>query len=130
MDWGAQPPSYYEVLFSNSSLPPFSPSQLSSSSSSTNSSSSSDDGDVRNVTSGTVQISSPWDPVTAYEIKTYVGNQTNVTLPGVVWSGRYAHLGIRGNQVNGSAGDESASAGAGGTVAEWNLVREGYGYGV
>ncbi|CAO2647938.1 Nn.00g088600.m01.CDS01 [Neocucurbitaria sp. VM-36] len=104
MDWGAEPPTHYEVFFSNSSLPPFS--------------SQSPPEDVRNVTSGDVDISSPWDPVTAYEIKTYVGNQTNVTLEAVVWSGRYAHLGIRGNQVS---GDETS----GGTVAEWNLIREG-----
>jgi hypothetical protein len=58
--------------------------------------------------------------VSAYEIKTYVGNQTNVTLEEVVWSGRYAHLGIRGNQY--AEGREE-----GATVAEWNLITEGFG---
>ena len=106
MDWGAQPPSHFEVLFSNSSLPPFSSSQ------------SDDDENVRSVVSGDVDISSPWDPITAYEIKTYVGNQTNVTLQESVWSGRYAHWGIRGNQV-------SKNETSGGTVAEWNLICEG-----
>ncbi|KAF1841992.1 carbohydrate-binding module family 32 protein [Cucurbitaria berberidis CBS 394.84] len=104
MDWGAQPPSHFDILFSNSSLPPFS-------------SSSSDN--VRNVISGDVQISSPWDPVTAFEIKTYVGNQTNITLEEGVWSGRFAHLGIRGNLVGKDVTE-------GGTVAEWNLIREGF----
>jgi hypothetical protein len=106
MDWGNQPPSYFSIFFSNSSLPPFTfPTQST---------------DIRNVTSGPVQISSPWDPVNAYEIKTYLGNQTNVTLGESVWSGRYAHLGITGNQVR-----EGAESGA--TVAEWNLIREGFG---
>ncbi|KAH7380120.1 glycosyl hydrolase family 65 central catalytic domain-containing protein [Pyrenochaeta sp. MPI-SDFR-AT-0127] len=104
MDWGNQPPSHFEVSFSNSSLPPFS--------------AASEKEEVRKVTAGKIDISAPWDPITAYEIKTYVGNQTNVTLEESVWSGRYAHLGIRGNQV-------SQDATEGGTVAEWNLIREG-----
>jgi trehalose/maltose hydrolase-like predicted phosphorylase len=108
MDWGNQPPSYFEVYFSNNTLPPF------------ESRSGSEFGeDVRNVTAGEVEISAPWDPVTAYEIKTYIGNQTNVSLAQSVWSGRYAHLGIRGNLFAENTTD-------GGTVAEWNLVREGY----
>jgi hypothetical protein len=108
MDWGNQPPSHFEIYFSNKTLPPFddqSGAQI--------------EEDVRNVTSGKVKISAPWDPVTAYEIKTYIGNQTNVTLEQSVWSGRYAHLGIRGNLFAEDATD-------GGTVAEWSLVREGY----
>jgi hypothetical protein len=108
MDWGNQPPSHFEVYFSNNTLPPFesrSGSELGE--------------DVRNVTAGEVEISAPWDPVTAYEIKTYIGNQTNVSLAQSVWSGRYAHLGIRGNLFAENTTD-------GGTVAEWNLVREGY----
>jgi trehalose/maltose hydrolase-like predicted phosphorylase len=104
MDWANQPPAYFEILFSNSSLPPFTQSV----------------GDVRNVTSGPVRVSAPWDPVSAYEIKTYLGNQTNVTLDEPVWSGRYAHLGIRGNQIS---KDEPQGA----TVAEWNIIMEGYG---
>ncbi|KAF9697973.1 hypothetical protein EKO04_004333 [Ascochyta lentis] len=103
MDWGNQPPSHFEIYFTNSSLPPFS-------------TQAEFDG-IRNVTRTVVQISAPWDPVTAYEIKTYVGNQTNITLATGVWSGRYAHLGITGNQ-------HSANASSGGTVAEWNLIRE------
>jgi trehalose/maltose hydrolase-like predicted phosphorylase len=102
MDWANQPPSYFEISFSNSTLPPFS---------------SNDDGeDIRIVTQANVSVSAPWDPVTAYEIKTYVGNQTNVTLDEPVWSGRYVHLGIRGNQV---AKGEMGGA----TVAEWNVMR-------
>ncbi|OAL49476.1 hypothetical protein IQ07DRAFT_600495 [Pyrenochaeta sp. DS3sAY3a] len=105
MDWGNQPPAHFEIFFSNTSLPPFS--------------ARASDQDVRNVTAGAVDISAPWDAATAYEIKTYVGNQTNVTLAESVWSGRYAHLGVSGNQVGGEAAVE------GGTVAEWSLVREG-----
>ncbi|KAJ4346234.1 alpha,alpha-trehalase ath1 [Ascochyta clinopodiicola] len=103
MDWGNQPPSHFEIYFSNSSLPPFSAQAPT--------------GDVRNVTAAEVQISVPWDPVTAYEIKTYVGNQTNITLSACVWSGRFAHLGVKGNQ-------HSANAVNGGTVAEWNLIKD------
>jgi trehalose/maltose hydrolase-like predicted phosphorylase len=101
MDWAKQPPAHFSVFFSNSSLPPFTfPND-----------------DVRNVTSGPVFVSSPWDPVSAYEIKAYVGNQTNVSLSEFVWSGRYAHLGIRGNQ-------HGKDVKGGATVAEWNIVRE------
>ncbi|KAF2133356.1 carbohydrate-binding module family 32 protein [Dothidotthia symphoricarpi CBS 119687] len=101
VDWGNQAPSYYEILFSNSSLPPFKDGEK----------------DVRSVVAGKVELSAPYDPVTAFEIRTYVGNQTNVTLERSVWSGRFAHLGIKGNQF----GDVEV----GGTVAEWNLIREG-----
>jgi hypothetical protein len=101
MNWGSQPPSHFEVFFSNTSLPPFSAQSE----------------DVRNVTSAEVQISAPWDTVTAYEIKTYIGNQTNITLERSVWSGKYAHLGVRGNLYSANATD-------GGTIAEWSLVRE------
>jgi trehalose/maltose hydrolase-like predicted phosphorylase len=104
MDWANQPPLHFEISFSNTSLPPFNHD---------------DDGnggeDVRLVTKGDVQVSAPWDPVSAYEIRTYVGNQTNVTLEEPVWSGRFVHLGIWGNQ-----GDKG---GSGATVAEWNVMR-------
>ena len=103
MDWGEQPPSHFEIYFTNTSLPPFSARPLRD--------------DVRSVTSGEVEISSPWDPVTAYEIRTYVGNQTNITLSEAVWSGRYAHLGVWGNQYGAGVVD-------GATVAEWNLIRK------
>lgn len=101
MDWANQPPAYFEISFTNTSLPPFTPAD-----------------DVSQLTSGNVSISAPWDPVNAFEIRTYVGNQTNVTLEQGVWSGRYVHLGIRGNLMG-----EGVEVGA--TVAEWNVVREG-----
>jgi trehalose/maltose hydrolase-like predicted phosphorylase len=107
MDWGSQPPSHFSIFFSNATLRPF-----------TFPLSATDD--VRNVTSGHVGISAPWDPINAFEIKTYLGNQTNVTLETPVWSGRYAHLGIRGNQYG-----KDVKSGA--TVAEWNLIRDGFG---
>lgn len=109
LDWASQPPTHFEISFSNATLPPFT----------SNGTSSGQQSDVRSVAAGNVSISAPWDPVKAYEIRTYVGNQTNVTLKESVWSGRYAHLGIRGNQAG---GEEDAGA----TVAEWNLVREGF----
>ncbi|KAG9379456.1 Acid trehalase [Pyrenophora tritici-repentis] len=105
MDWGNQPPSHFEIYFSNSTLPPFSDTRLKD--------------DVKKVTTGKIELSAPWDPVTAYEIKTYIGNQTNVTLQESIWSGRYAHLAVLGNQFSEDAMD-------GGTVAEWSLVREEY----
>jgi hypothetical protein len=107
MDWGSQPPTHFSIFFSNATLPPFT-FPLSAGN------------DVRNVTSGYVSISAPWDPVNAFEIKTYLGNQTNVTLETPVWSGRYAHLGIEGNQYGRDVRD-------GATVAEWNLIGEGFG---
>jgi trehalose/maltose hydrolase-like predicted phosphorylase len=100
MDWANQPPAYFEISFTNMSLPPFTPAD-----------------DVRMLASGQVSISAPWDPVNAFEIRTYVGNQTNVTLEEGVWSGRYVHLGIKGNLIG-----EGVQVGA--TVAEWNVVRE------
>ncbi|KAH7400645.1 acid trehalase [Phaeosphaeria sp. MPI-PUGE-AT-0046c] len=110
MDWASQPPMHFEISVSNVSLPPFT------------ASSSSAHNDVRQIVSSPVNISAPWDPVEAYEIRTYVGNQTNVTLKEPVWSGRYVHLGIKGNQIR-----EGEHKGA--TVAEWNVLKEGYGVG-
>lgn len=101
MDWANQPPAYFEISFTNKSLPPFTPAD-----------------DVRMVVSQEVDISAPWDPVNAFEIRTYVGNQTNVTLEEGVWSGRYVHLGIQGNLMG-----EGVEVGA--TVAEWNVVKVG-----
>jgi trehalose/maltose hydrolase-like predicted phosphorylase len=97
-DWGSSPPSYYEVLFTNASIPPFT-----------------DSSDVRNVTAGHVEISEPYDPSSLYVIRPVKANQTNITVEAGVWSGRFAHLGIRGNLAN-------ESAFAGGTVAEWSVI--------
>ncbi|KAL5120624.1 alpha,alpha-trehalase ath1 [Pleosporales sp. CAS-2024a] len=108
MDWGNQPPRHFEVLFSNTSVPPFATSN--------NNNGDDDDDDVRTVFKANVSISAPWDPVSAYEIRTYVGNQTNVTLDEPVWSGRFAHLAIWGNLVG-----QGAQWGA--TVAEWNIIK-------
>lgn len=107
-DWGAQPPTYFEVLVSNTSIPPFEHDFVVE-----------DGGDVRNVTAGLVKVSEPWDPDHATVIEPVKGNQTNITLHSEerVWSGRYVHLGIRGN-----LGNESAVAG--GTVAEWSVILE------
>jgi trehalose/maltose hydrolase-like predicted phosphorylase len=98
LDWAKQPPTNFTVAFTNTSLPPFRDG----------------DSDARLVTQGNVTISAPWDSATAFEIKTYVGNQTNVTLEERVWSGRYVHLGVRGNQFR---------EGRGATVAEWSVLR-------
>ncbi|KAF2111607.1 acid trehalase [Lophiotrema nucula] len=103
-DWATSPPEHYEVLFSNTTLPPFT----------------SEDANLTlNVTaSNQIEISQPYDPERAFVVEAYKGNQTNVTLESVVWSGRYAHLGIRGNQENPVANASGA------TVAEWSVVRE------
>lgn len=107
-DWGAQPPTYFEILVSNTSVPPFEEGYREE-----------DGGDVRTVTSGRINASEPWDPERATVIEPVKGNQTNVTLEAGerVWSGRFVHLGIRGN-----LGNESAFAG--GTVAEWSVILE------
>lgn len=116
MDWGNLPPERFAVWFSNSSSGLPTAATSSSDFSSSPSLTSFGGAGIQNVTSGivSVNISQPYDPVTAFEIQTYVGNQTNVTLSQSVWSGRYAVLGIEGN-LNGSA--------QGATVAEWSLVR-------
>lgn len=113
-DWGNTPPAYYEVLVSNSSVgPPFDDG--------VGFEQEGDKGDLRGVARGRVEISEPWDPEVAMVIRRVTGNQTNVTVEGGVWSGRYVHLGIRGN-----LGNESAVEG--GTVAEWSVVlEEGWG---
>ncbi|KAF2191245.1 carbohydrate-binding module family 32 protein [Zopfia rhizophila CBS 207.26] len=104
-DWGSMPPTSYAVTFSNVSLPPFEAEDVNM---------------IVNVTSSEdVQISRPYDPERAYVIERYVGNQTNVTLDRVYWSGRYAHLAITGNKA------EPAQNASGATVAEWSVVREG-----
>ena len=99
-DWGSSPPSYYEVLFTNTSIPPF---DMGS--------------DIRNVTAGYVEISEPYDPRLLYVIRPVKANQTNDTVEGGLCSGRFAHLGIRGNLAN-------ETAFAGGTVAEWSVVAD------
>jgi hypothetical protein len=103
-----QPPVYFEVLVSNTSVP-----------SSEEGFTEEDIHDVRYVTSGLVTASEPWDPGHATVIEPVKGNQTNVTLVGEerVWSGRFVHLGIRGTLGN-------ASAYGGGTVAEWSVILE------
>ena len=107
-DWGNTPPAYYEVLVSNSSIgPPFDDGVAFEQGG--------DTGDLRGVARGWVEISEPWDPEVAMVIRRVTGNQTNVTVGEGVWSGRYVHLGIRGN-----LGNESAVEG--GTVAEWSVV--------
>lgn len=108
-DWGSVPPLYYEVFVSNwtAHMPwdltePFTP-----------------QADIKRVTSGWVEASEPWDPERALVIEPIKGNQTNVTLQGDerVWSGRYFHLGIKGNLA-----DQSALVG--GMVAEWSVILE------
>ncbi|KAF2797393.1 carbohydrate-binding module family 32 protein [Melanomma pulvis-pyrius CBS 109.77] len=105
-DWAHAPPLSYSVFFSNVSLPPFGHN---------------DWGLVTNVTRGDVELSRPYDPARAAIIEKYEGNQTNVTLESVVWSGRYATLG-----VNGCWGDEGGNRThrGGPTVAEWSLIRD------
>ena len=104
-NWAANPPAFYNVVFSNVTLPPFT--------------TAADQRLIVNVTaSNDVGISVPYDPGAAAVIAPYVGNSTNVTLEQVVWSGRYAHLLIQGN-----LGDPRANA-TGATVAEWDVISD------
>ncbi|KAI7088429.1 carbohydrate-binding module family 32 protein [Hortaea werneckii] len=126
-DWAQAPPREWKVEFSNSSTV-FSAGNSSSSSSSSPSAAKGtdrkgdDDGEgvVLVAQSGAegVQVSNPYDPSTAAEIRPYSSNTTNVTLEGtaVVWSGKFAVLTIEGNQalVDGS--------GSGASVAEWGII--------
>jgi hypothetical protein len=98
-DWGSKPPVYYEVLFTNISTPPFK-----------------EDNDIRNVTAGYVEISEPYDPRILHVVRPVKGNQTNITVEGGHWSGRYAHLGIQGSFENDTLKNP------GGSVAEWSVI--------
>jgi trehalose/maltose hydrolase-like predicted phosphorylase len=104
-DWAHLPPLSYSVFFSNTSLPPFG---------------NNDWGVVTNVTRGDVELSRPSDPSRASVIETYVGNQTNVTLETMVWSGRYATLGVKGCWGYKITGGKRE----GPTIAEWSLIRD------
>jgi trehalose/maltose hydrolase-like predicted phosphorylase len=98
-DWGNLPPVYYEVLFTNTSIPPFK-----------------EDNDIRNITAGYVEISEPYDPRIMHVVRPVKGNQTNITVEGGHWSGRFAHLGIQGSF------EEYTLKNPGGTVAEWSVI--------
>ncbi|KAI7313315.1 glycoside hydrolase family 65 protein [Hortaea werneckii] len=126
-DWAQAPPRMWKVEFSNSSTvfrTGNSSSLSSSSSSAAKGTGRKGDDDSEAVVlvaqSGAegVQISDPYDPSTAAEIRLYSSNTTNVTLEGtaVVWSGKFAVLTIEGNQglVDGS--------GSGASVAEWGII--------
>ncbi|KAH9871651.1 hypothetical protein J1614_005906 [Plenodomus biglobosus] len=120
MDWGHQPPAAFAIYFSNSSA---TTPGLHGGGAPLDFALGDADADAhfRRVVHANISISAPWDPYTAFEIRPYVGNQTNITLGDVVWSGRYAHLGIEGNLFGEGVRD-------GGMVAEWNLVvEEGWG---
>ncbi|OCK75581.1 carbohydrate-binding module family 32 protein [Lepidopterella palustris CBS 459.81] len=107
-DWAANPPLSFDILFSNATIPSFTTAEV---------------GTYVNATSSnTVAISNPYDPTVIPTIAPYVGNTTNVTLASVVWSGRYAHLMIRGN-----AEDPGSTNATGATVAEWSIISEGGG---
>lgn len=99
-DWAQSPPVSYSVAFSNDSN-----FNLNS---------------VTNASSAAVNISNPYNPVTANSaaIVPYSSNTTNVTLPGLVWSGKFCRLYISGNQaLNGTEG-------IGATVAEFVILSD------
>ncbi|KAF2473316.1 uncharacterized protein BDR25DRAFT_387467 [Lindgomyces ingoldianus] len=109
LDWGTTPPNAFSVFFSNSSGLSFHISDLMA-----------DPSEVVNVTwSQKVALSQPYIPEHAFVIEPYIGNQTNIVLDAPVWSGKFAHLLVQGNQNNGS------KEAPGATVAEWSVVREG-----
>jgi trehalose/maltose hydrolase-like predicted phosphorylase len=120
-DWGMSPPGYFEVFFSNTTsrapaMPPVFPSYNESDPKNTVWA---ENMQMVNVTKcNNVTISRPWSSARAAVIEPFKGNQTNVTLPETVWTGRFVHLGI-----SGKAGKEAVNE-SGATVAEWSLVRE------
>lgn len=107
-DWAANPPMTYSISFSNDS------SAFSSTGNSTERSS-----EVISVQSNVaVQISTPYNATTIYQITPYMTNSTNVTLSAPVWSGKYARLTILGNLES----RQAAQSGTGATVAEWAII--------
>ncbi|KAF1959914.1 acid trehalase [Byssothecium circinans] len=119
LDWATTPPAYFEVLFTNHTLPPFNHNN-SRSLYNPETDTYAPNPDIRNVSAGWVQISEPWVPGLDEAIRPVKGNQTNVTVGrdvdgGRVWSGRYAHLGVWGNLWDMGSGD-------GPTVAEWSVI--------
>ncbi|KAI7128887.1 hypothetical protein KC352_g31609 [Hortaea werneckii] len=128
-DWAQAPPRGWRVEFSNSSTV-FTARKSSSvaADEGTGRKEEDDDGEegvVLVAQSGAdgVQISDPYDPATAAEIRPYRSNTTNVTLEGTaaVWSGKFATLTIEGNQ---GLGDGDGS-GSGASVAEWGIIGPG-----
>ncbi|KAI7534476.1 hypothetical protein KC317_g18945 [Hortaea werneckii] len=128
-DWAQAPPRGWRVEFSNSSTG-FTTGNSSSVAGAAQGTGrrEEDDGETGVVLvaqSGAegVQISDPYDPYTAAEIRPYRSNTTNVTLEGtaVVWSGKFAMLTIEGNQglVDGDG------SGSGASVAEWGIIGPG-----
>ncbi|UJO19712.1 Cell wall acid trehalase [Fulvia fulva] len=105
-DWAQAPPSSFRVTFHNlsdtSAVPPL------------------------EVTSQqNVEISDPYNAETAFLIRPYMSNTTNVTLDTPAWSARFATLEIKGNR--GTEGTSDEANGTGATVAEWAVVAAGTG---
>ncbi|KAL9604337.1 MAG: hypothetical protein Q9219_000525 [cf. Caloplaca sp. 3 TL-2023] len=96
-DWAQNPPNSVSIIFHNSSDVM-------------------DASAVTVVDNATVDISAPYDANTTYLVTPYVSNTTNITLETAVYSGRYATLSIRGNQV------DAYNNGTGATVAEWAVL--------
>ncbi|ORY14264.1 glycosyl hydrolase family 65 central catalytic domain-domain-containing protein [Clohesyomyces aquaticus] len=110
LDWGNIPPVAFSVFFSNYSGLGYRVKELQDNSTR-----------IVNVTwANNVPFSQPWDPASANVIKPYIGNQTNVSLPHPVWSGRFVHLLVEGN-----ANAQSEIEAPGATVAEWSLIKVG-----
>ena len=103
-DWAAAPPKGFEVWFSNDT------------------SSLQNKALLRKVYEDrNVSISRPWDPSRVAKIEAYKGNATNVTLEEPIWSGRFAHLGVSGNQAR--MGRKNCTWAAA-QVAEWSVITE------
>lgn len=99
-DWAQSPPQTISIFFSNSTTP--SEGQM-----------------IYAINDQRISISNPYEPEYAARLESYTSNTTNITLPSLVWGGRYATLVILGNQA-GNTSDTSATNGA--SVAEWAII--------
>jgi trehalose/maltose hydrolase-like predicted phosphorylase len=111
-DFGQSPPDSLVVEFTNSSAD-FS-SQV-----------------IQATNLSSVNISSPYDAAAALEVIPYTGNSTTVTLDSPVYAGKYARLGILGNQGYVAPSiipmNQSTDWLQGATVAEWTIISAGSG---
>ncbi|EME41206.1 glycoside hydrolase family 65 protein [Dothistroma septosporum NZE10] len=105
-DWAQAPPASFRVTFHNlsdtSAVPP-----------------------LEVAKRDNVEVSDPFDESSAFIIRPYMSNTTNVTLETPVWSARFATLEITGNRA--TEGTENEKNGTGATVAEWAVVAQGSG---
>jgi len=86
---------------------------------------------VRAFNTSKVQITNPWDQINSAQVMRYVGNATTFNLDVPVYTGKYARLGISGNQGTIPESvipkNESLDWLQGATIAEWNIISDSAG---